>query len=560
MADQNSALFQSLRGWSKVNVLTFDGGGVRGYYSLLQLDKLMECIAVEEHRLLEEEPEPRSQTAESLSSFSPHPMPQHVNHTSASPPNEQLPPQASFLPCHYFDYIGGTSTGALITMMLGRFRMSAHDCLREYETLAGVIFGHPRPLNEMSVLGAIGLVKKTKFKTDMLESAIKDVVKRRGERPLHRDDAEEMVFGTPRGLCRAIIFISRTVRTADSSNQNRGPSVKLPYIFRSYDNFRLLPQTNNHPTGNQARAASDPEQGPTQPRRASTLAVWKLARAATAAKFHFKPLFISLHDSEIVRKQSQVKKLLKTTDIAELVDAGLDNVNNPSEAVHYELSRKVLTDSKKFDTWVSIGTARGTRPEESGLINFLQHRVYLAGDTEGVHSRMDDLSASTAEENKGPFKYYRLNNPEGLPNVEMDDWKPSGSGQGSGEQTLGTIRESFNEYYSNDEVRDYFRRCARELVKTRRERTADQSLWERYALGTTYTCRQSGCKYEPDQTWEYREQFTTHLRTDHGMTSQTDISAACQAGSLVWKYKARTDAQNANIRRGTTFTNGLYAG
>ena len=62
-------------------ILSLDGGGVRGLSSLLILRQLMEEIGR------------RQRTAE--------------------------PP----LPCEYFDLIGGTSTGGLIAIMLGRLRM-----------------------------------------------------------------------------------------------------------------------------------------------------------------------------------------------------------------------------------------------------------------------------------------------------------------------------------------------------------------------------------------------------------------------------------------------------
>ncbi|KAK3984988.1 acyl transferase/acyl hydrolase/lysophospholipase [Cladorrhinum sp. PSN332] len=562
MADQDIDAAQAAAPWGKLNVLTFDGGGVRGYYSLLHLDKLMECIAEAEHRLHEAEPElARAQTPEDLSSFSPHPMPEYVNHPRGNSPGEQPPRHASFLPCHYFDYISGTSTGALITIMLAKFRMSAHDCLGEYERLAGLVFGRPRHVYEMSLQGVMLFSKRHKFSTANLEFAIKDVVKRRGEKPTYRDDAEEMVFGTPRGFCRAIIFITRKIRTADKSKKNKqGPFVSRPYIYRSYDNFRRPRPAGNHPTAAQPRTESDLVREPGQPRRSSTLAVWKLARAATAAKFYFKPLLISLHDSEMLRTTRDEKRMPRTTEIAELVDAGLDDVNNPSQAVHKELKR-LLAGSKKIETWVSIGTARGTKPDESRLIKFMAHRIYVAGDTEKVHDHMDEVSESTARENRGPFNYYRLNDTNGLPDVDMDSWIPRGSGPKSGEQTLQDIRRSFENHYRNPEVRDYFRRCAEELVRTRRERTADESLWERYALGTTYTCRLPGCKYEPDQTWEYREQFIAHLQTDHNLTAEQDIKDACKEGSLLWKYKApANESPIANLSRRRTTWNSIFAG
>jgi len=62
-------------------ILALDGGGVRGLSSLLILRELMEEIARREK-------------------------------------SDNTP-----LPCDYFDLIGGTSTGGLIAIMLGRLRM-----------------------------------------------------------------------------------------------------------------------------------------------------------------------------------------------------------------------------------------------------------------------------------------------------------------------------------------------------------------------------------------------------------------------------------------------------
>jgi len=62
-------------------ILSLDGGGVRGLSSLLILQQLMEEIGRRK--------------------------------SSAETP----------LPCEYFDLIGGTGTGGLIAIMLGRLRM-----------------------------------------------------------------------------------------------------------------------------------------------------------------------------------------------------------------------------------------------------------------------------------------------------------------------------------------------------------------------------------------------------------------------------------------------------
>lgn len=77
-------------------LLALDGGGVRGLSSLQVLKRLMELI------------DPKD------------------------------PPK----PCDYFDMIGGTSTGGLIAIMLGRLRMSVDECIEEYKKLSTRVFTH----------------------------------------------------------------------------------------------------------------------------------------------------------------------------------------------------------------------------------------------------------------------------------------------------------------------------------------------------------------------------------------------------------------------------------
>jgi hypothetical protein len=47
------------------------------------------------------------------SSFSPHNQPLHVSHTALSGDSEQAS-RNDYLPCHYFDYVVGTSTGGFV--------------------------------------------------------------------------------------------------------------------------------------------------------------------------------------------------------------------------------------------------------------------------------------------------------------------------------------------------------------------------------------------------------------------------------------------------------------
>ena len=77
-----------------IRLLALDGGGVRGLSSLMILQQLMRHV----------DPE--------------------------SPPK----------PCDYFDMIGGTSTGGLIAIMLGRLRMTVDECIERYIALSDEVF------------------------------------------------------------------------------------------------------------------------------------------------------------------------------------------------------------------------------------------------------------------------------------------------------------------------------------------------------------------------------------------------------------------------------------
>ena len=115
-----------------LRLLALDGGGVRGLASLELLDALMEKAA----------PDKR--------------------------------------PCEIFDMIGGTSTGGLIAIMLGRLKMTVKETIEKYKAFMNKIFGKSKIKKDFDVA-------RTGFYYDAstLESVIKDVVREK----LGTDDA-----------------------------------------------------------------------------------------------------------------------------------------------------------------------------------------------------------------------------------------------------------------------------------------------------------------------------------------------------------------------------------
>lgn len=107
-----------------LRLLSLDGGGVRGLSSLMILRALMESI----------DPD--------------------------SPPK----------PCEYFDMIGGTSTGGLIAVMLGRLEMTVDECIDAYVALSDQIF--EKKQHRINIKGGL----QGRYDSAALESAIKKIL------------------------------------------------------------------------------------------------------------------------------------------------------------------------------------------------------------------------------------------------------------------------------------------------------------------------------------------------------------------------------------------------
>lgn len=117
-------------------LLSLDGGGVRGLSTLFVLRSVMKKL----------------------------------NHKRCE---AQLPPVK---PCEVFDLIGGTSTGGLIAIMLGRLGMDVDECIEAYVELIKTIF--EQKLNSLPV-GGTGKIK-SRFDSGKLKDAIMAVAARHG--------------------------------------------------------------------------------------------------------------------------------------------------------------------------------------------------------------------------------------------------------------------------------------------------------------------------------------------------------------------------------------------
>jgi predicted acylesterase/phospholipase RssA len=166
----------SSRAEPPLKLLALDGGGIRGLSELLMIKQVM-------HRLMFEENKTREKNGEELLS--------------------ELPK-----PCDYFDLIGGTSTGGIIALMLGRLRMDVDKAIEHYDDLAKQVF------SDMKRLGGNRKVRATK-----LEEVIKSMVETvtgNSESPLLEDNQAR--------VCRTFVC----AMNAHNLNAN------IPHLFRTY--------------------------------------------------------------------------------------------------------------------------------------------------------------------------------------------------------------------------------------------------------------------------------------------------------------------------------------
>ncbi|KAI1871821.1 hypothetical protein JX265_005807 [Neoarthrinium moseri] len=186
-----------------LKLLSLDGGGIRGLSSLIILRHLMKRI------------------------------------------NEKDPPK----PCEYFDLIGGTSTGGLIAIMLGRLQMSVDECIDKYLSRSAEAFQRKRLKSNIAGRAKSLWKAEGAYQSDALADAFKEAA-----RLFEGDEDALLLSAEPQ--CR--VFVCSFAKIMNTRT-----------LFRSY------------PLG--ADYGSTTTTGCT---------IWEAARATSAAATFFDPLII----------------------------------------------------------------------------------------------------------------------------------------------------------------------------------------------------------------------------------------------------------------------------
>ncbi|MCJ1385543.1 hypothetical protein MMC17_008666 [Xylographa soralifera] len=485
LIEGKSALPSSLSevAWNKSSILSIDGGGVRGYVSLLFLKALMKEIARVEREEspelhnVEEEPRSESPSVPLSRTNTPTSLRARINRRlpgwskesrrstgmsddsersrNDQKANEVSAGKAGYLPCHYFDYVIGTGTGGLIAIMLSRLRMPIDQCLREYMNMSQIVFGRPR----QRLLHTYAL-PRFKYDSRNLTRCVQGLVEQYGGRHQSGNGAS---FASGEDLCKTVVL---AIQSSDG--------ITVPKLFRSYD----VASPRTALDSKESRSTNLRNPGP-----ADSCRIWEAARATSAALSYFKPI---------------------TIDGTTYVDGGF-GFNNPSREILSEVLRVHNDADDCINCLVSIGAGSPKKskddffkPGRMNLFGSLSTVLKAAYDSDSTHENTESFMRARE------LPYFRFN-------VEADTWKlPLSFGNGEEERAIRhSWKEDVTAELNKKYTMDSLNRCARMLVQQRRERAKNTERWRRFSLVTSYAC--------PLEKHQFKRsgELISHLQFDH---------------------------------------------
>ncbi|OAA66300.1 Acyl transferase/acyl hydrolase/lysophospholipase [Cordyceps fumosorosea ARSEF 2679] len=268
------------------------------------------------------------------------------------------------LPADYFDLIGGTSTGGLIALLLGRLRLSVPEARTEFTRIVQHVFTLERRVKVLINIPLLGpYVKREIFDERRLEAAVRRVLVAR----LGQGRGDEKLFDRSDGRCRVFVC-AKVLQVADA-----------PRLFRTYD-----------------ASGTEP----------SDCRIWEACRATMAAPAYFKGINIGVESERET-----------------FVGAGL-GCNDPIQEVLAE-ARRVFPAYRKIACAVSIGTGTKRAPKaRSGLP--LTTRRKAIERLEAFATSEDDKAQAGAKFDKASEAYFRLNVDGCLGSVGLENWRELG--------------------------------------------------------------------------------------------------------------------------------------
>ncbi|KAK5144346.1 hypothetical protein LTR32_003721 [Rachicladosporium monterosium] len=361
-------------------ILAVDGGGVRGYSSLLVLKNLMHEIWLCEKRLEDEQRE--------------------EERISGDPPASCVTNEEDILPCHYFDFMFGTSSGGIIATLLGRLRLTVEQSLEFYRFLGENMFGRRRSRVPLA----------TKYYHEPLEAAVKDIVRSCYEEGTFREGIDDLfpldVDESGDILERAVPFDvddPRVCHTCCLTATSEGV-IDEAYLLRTYPHYYNDTAPNWIARYNEG---------------ALEIPIWKVVRATSATPFYF---------NMVTHVAGGVLKAFKDGGIRE---------NNPSGAAFSEFHALYEGRASEPALLLSVGAGR-VQPEKDDLegrglfgrfanlstlrsLMYLQTpRVVQAGKVKYIEGQRQHYQMREAAH--GENSWYKRIDVAGIERMQPDEW------------------------------------------------------------------------------------------------------------------------------------------
>ncbi len=450
------------------NMQILDDGGVRGYSTLLILDEIMEAI------IRREKSYPDSPAESSY-----HPL---------------VPPTANlWLPCHYFDYIGGIGSGGLIAIMLGRLKMDVSNTILASEALLSEVFKTKRWLP----VRTFWFWSREKYDHLILEKEIRKIVLQFA--PSSPGFPEDYGFPFDENQCRTVVV------AAGAEQRKRSRSLKeliilfvlrrkweylgrltlgkpeylgtltlekreMPYVFRTY-NFSRGP--------NRGFAHHVP--------------IWQVARATTATSSFLQPVFIdgrecyrgrSLEMDPSSMIYETVERECRSLGIILSIGCGQSiGVNERMLGVdgYMRLNVDNGLDQMKTDEWRARGHLRINMGSLIGSYR-LKHRGDRTTPQQTAPQDQEPQNVTVAPKDSSSVAA-AINSESNIPKLFLPK-----------NITTEAIRKHTREYLDREDVQSKISEIADLLVEKRRDRVrCDPGRWEKFCFQTRYICKVPNC-------------------------------------------------------------------
>ena len=428
--------------WAKALILTLDGGGIRGYSSLIILRALMkEIVAIEQ-------------------SLEPHAVSSaHTDRIDADLLPEDVLRRGQYLPCHYFDYIAGTSVGGLIAIMLGMLGQSVEDCIGEFQRQNKSI---PLP-NDMPVMGIDFplLHRRTTWPTRRTRSFFETFAK---------FSATATARPRPNSTSHSASGSSPTMsQGGDADSVATADTVEFKKDTLQCQTLAWCTEVEEHKERRPYAFCTYKEEDESE----KLISIPEVAKAITTPwSSSFKPF--KLGSGQFVDGSKQIRD--PTLEVMKEIKALLSAPGEPP-----------------IDLLLSLGTD--------------EHHAWFyekLGRPSSVAS-----SPSQADINKEEGKLYLHYHRFEVTDIRLGLRK---------KYFLREIEEATEKWLASDGQIENLRRYAGMLVARRRAR-ASTTRWETFALGVRYFCFHGGCK-AMNRAFDSRGDFYEHLDRRHRLLKE----------------------------------------